>query len=47
MTAETPKHVDLVFALADLPPRLKAMEKFTIVLGVPKNVVKESQINNP
>ena len=45
MTAETPKHGDLVVALADLPPR--KVEKFTVALGVPKNVVEESQINNP
>ena len=45
MTAETPKHGDLVVALADLPPR--KVEKFTLALGVPKNVFEESQINNP
>ena len=45
MTAETPKHGDLLAALADLPPR--KVEKFAIALGVPKNVVEESQINNP
>ena len=42
MTAETPKHGDLVAALADLPPR--KVEKFAIALGVPKNVLEESQI---
>ena len=45
MTFETPKHGDLLVALADLPPR--KVEKFAIALGVPKNVVEESQINNP
>ena len=45
MTAETPKHGDLVAALADLPPR--KVEKFAIALGVPKNVLEESQINHP
>ena len=45
MTAETPKHDDLLAALADLPPR--KVEKFAIALGIPKNVVEESQINNP
>ena len=45
MTAETPKHGDLVGVLADLPPR--KVEKFAIALGVPKNVVEESQINHP
>ena len=45
MSAETPKHGDLLAALADLPPR--KVEKFAIALGVPKNVVEESQINNP
>ena len=45
MTAKTPKHGDLVAAVADLSPR--KVEKFAIALGVPKNVVEESQINNP
>ena len=45
MVAITPKHGDLLVALADLPPG--KVEKFTIALGVPKNVVEESQINNP
>ena len=45
MSAETPKHGDLLATLADLPPR--KVEKFSIALGVPKNVVEESQINNP
>ena len=45
MTAKTPQHGDLVAAVADLSPR--KVEKFAIALGVPKNVVEESQINNP
>ena len=45
MTAETPKHSDLLAALSDLPP--SKVERFAFGLGVPKNVVEESQINNP
>lgn len=45
MSVETPKHGDLLAALADLPP--SKVERFAIVLDVPKNVVEESKINHP
>ena len=45
MSAETPKHRDLLSSLAELSP--SKVEKFAIALGVPKNVIEEFQMNHP
>ena len=45
MSVDTPKHDELLEALAELPA--DKVERFAIALGVPRNVVKESRMNNP